>query len=316
MNLNLIKRWIRMLNGKSSFHVEQNEGKFFSKDCVKGYYNDLTNKVKIGNTLIDDNNIPYNISIHNKKIYFPGTIFQYGLGLYDLYLELHDEKYINQFINIADWTIKNQKENGIWECMSVLGDKIHETQSAMCQSQGISVLIRAYLYTNNEDYFLAADKAIKIMIMSNDKGGTCYINGDQYIFQEYVSKDNQSVLNGWIFFFFCLYDYYLVTKNDEIKKIIDITVNSLAKNLSRYDRKYWTSYDLVGTIASPAYHDLHIKQLNVMYDIFEKEEFKIYAEKWTKYQSKKTNKILSMIVKLKQKIFKSKYYDINTSLVK
>lgn len=315
MNLNLIKRWIRMLNGNSSFHVEQNEGKYYSKNEVKGYYNDLTNKVRIGNTLIE-NDIPYNISIHNKKIFFPGTIFQYGLGLYDLYIETNEKKYIDQFIKIAKWTIENQKSTGIWDCLKVLGDKIHQNQSSMCQSQGISVLMRAYAYTNNDEYLLSAQKAVEIMIKTPEEGGTCYISEDEYIFQEYVSNENQSVLNGWIFSIFGLYDYYLTTKDNKIKNIIDKTVITLEKKVHLYDRKYWTSYDLVGTIASPAYHDLHIKLLNVMYDIFEKEEFKKYADKWKKYQSRKINVILAMLIKLKQKLSKNKYYDINTSLVR
>lgn len=316
MNLNLIKRWFRMLKGKSSFHVEQGEGKFYSKTQLKGYYNDLTNKVKTNSTLLDEYDIPYNITIHNKKIYFPGTIFQYGLGLYDLYLETNKKEYLDKFLKIAEWTFTNQLNDGIWECMSILGDTLHETRSSMCQSQGISVLVRAYHETNLNKYLKAADKAITIMIKKNEDGGTCYINDHDCIFQEYVSKDNQSVLNGWIFSIFGLYDYYLITKDKKIKAIINNTVDTLAKYISKYDRKYWSSYDLVGTIASPSYHELHIKQLNVLYDMFGKDEFRTYAKKWEKYSHNKIYKILAILKKGKQKICKNKYYDINTSLVR
>lgn len=37
-----------MLLGKSVEHVHQGEGKVYSKDEIKGYYNDLTKKVTTG----------------------------------------------------------------------------------------------------------------------------------------------------------------------------------------------------------------------------------------------------------------------------
>ena len=43
--LKLIKRWKDMLTGKSTFNVKQGVGKIYSETEIKGYYNDLTNKV-------------------------------------------------------------------------------------------------------------------------------------------------------------------------------------------------------------------------------------------------------------------------------
>ena len=84
----------------------------------------------------------------------------------------------------------------------------------------------------------------------------------------------------------------------------------------KYDRGFWSDYDLKGTIASPAYHDLHIRQLKLLYDLFNINEFDAYANKWAKYQKSTLKKMHAMAIKFKQKIFKSKYYDINTSLVR
>lgn len=316
MNFNLIKRWIRMLMGKSSFHVKQGKGRFYSKNEIKGYYNDMTNKVTSNQTLIDNEGIPYNILTSGEIVYFPGTIFQYALGLYDLYLEYLDKKYLEHFLKLADWTLEKQSDDGKWECMSVLHNSIHETQSAMCQSEGISVLVRAYIQTNERKYLDKASVAVELMIKSTSKGGTCYYNNDDVIFQEYVSKYNQSVLNGWIFSLFGLYDYYLLTKDKKIENILFSSVKTLSDYLYKYDRKFWTNYDLVGTISSPAYHDIHIMQLLVLYDIFQDDNFIKYAKKWEKYQKSKFNKYRAMLIKLKQKILKNKYYDINTNLVK
>lgn len=40
-----IKKWYNMLAGNSVHHVNQDEGKIYSKDRVAGYYNNLTEKI-------------------------------------------------------------------------------------------------------------------------------------------------------------------------------------------------------------------------------------------------------------------------------
>jgi len=316
VNINIFKRWKKMLDGSSSFHVKQGEGLYYSKTEIKGYYNDLRNKVLSNTALIDDKGIPYNINCNNERVYFPGTIFQYGLGMYDLYLESDSEEYKKKFLVIANWTLSNQKKNGMWECMKILGDKLHQSQSSMCQSQAISLLTRAYILTEDEKYLKSIDKAVDLMIKNKNDGGTCFYDKGRVIFQEYVSNIEQSVLNGWIFSIFGLYDYYLLTKKDNIKLLIDDTIKTLSRELKKYDRKYWSDYDQVGTIASPAYHDLHISQLAVLEKMFNNDNFRYYKNRFIKYQNNKFYKLIAILVKIKQKMRKSKYYDISISLIK
>ena len=315
MKIALIKRWKDMAFGNSAFNVKQGVGQIYSKGQIKGYYNDLTNKVLSNNTILDKNGIPTNKTIANVQAYFPITIFQYGLGLYDLFLKENDEKYKKEFLKIVGWTIDNQKENGMWNCMETLKDSIHDTQSSMCQGEAVSLLLRAYKTTGNEQYLISATKAIDFMIKDIKDGGTAYINKNEIIFQEYVSKDNLSVLNGWIFSIFGLYDYTLVNKEKKYNEILEKTLQTLIIKLKEYDRGYWSNYDLKGTITSPAYHNLHIQQLNILYELFGKEEFRDYAEKWKKYGNSKINLLRAVIIKLKQKLIKNNFYDINTSLV-
>ena len=157
--LKLVKRWINMLLGKSQFHVEQGRGKCYSLSEIKGYYNDLTNKVS-DKTILDDKGIPINITIANVKAYFPITIFQYALGLYDKYLLENKKEFLKKFINIADWAISNQSKNGMWDCMGKLKDQAHQTQSSMCQSEGISVLLRAYTETKKRNIIKVQQKRL------------------------------------------------------------------------------------------------------------------------------------------------------------
>lgn len=313
--MQLLKRWGKMLCGKSTFHVKQGKGKFFSTTEVKGYYNDLTNKVST-NIILDKNGIPKNTTITGVEAYFPITIFQYGLGLYDLYLKSDNPSYLSRFLKIADWSLTNIKPNGMWNCMDQIHDKAHQSQSSMCQGEGASVLLRAYKQTKDKKYYNAAKKAIDFMLKSTADGGTTYYSDSNIIFQEYVSEYNLSVLNGWIFSIFGLYDFTLINHENHYKTILDQTINTLCKSLKNYDRGFWSNYDIVGTIASPAYHELHVSQLEVLYNLFHKSEFKSYATKWEACEKSSAHKILAICIKLKQKIYKNKYYDINTSLAK
>lgn len=42
-----IKKWTKMLTGRSISHVNQGMGKIYSKDDIRGYYNNLTEKVTL-----------------------------------------------------------------------------------------------------------------------------------------------------------------------------------------------------------------------------------------------------------------------------
>lgn len=311
----LVKRWKNMLFGKSTFHVEQGAGKCYSKTEIKGYYNDLTNKV-LSNIELDQSGIPVNTTVANVVAYFPITIFQYALGLYDLYLLEKNQEYLEKFLRIANWAVEHQKENGMWDCMGQLQDRAHQTQSSMCQGEGASVLLRAYQETKSEVYHKCATCAIEFMALDILKGGTCFYQDSDVIFQEYVSDYNLSVLNGWIFSVFGLYDYTLIHKDEKYQDLLNRTIETMIQYLEKYDRGFWSNYDLKRTISSPAYHDLHIQQLWVLYDLFRKEEFLIYANKWKKYQNSTIYKMMAIVIKLKQKVMKNKYYDINTSLVR
>ena len=101
-----------MLLGKSIWHVNQTEGKVYDKKNIKGYYNDLTEKVTKSNIDVDVDELPILINENNEKVYFPIAIFQYGLGAYDLYLMTENEEYKKRFEKAVVWAIDNQTDDG------------------------------------------------------------------------------------------------------------------------------------------------------------------------------------------------------------
>ena len=294
----MVKRWSRILSGQSVTAVAQKEGTCYSIEKIEGYYNDLTGKVSSG-TLLDNDGIPLTQISDNEFVHFPIAIFQYGLGCYDLFLQTKEEKFLKKFQLIANWAISNMRADGSWDSFSPIKSKLY-TVSSMCQGEGASLLFRAYKVFDDEKYKASGFKAVDFMLKDINDGGVAVYEENALYLEEYPQTPRLSVLNGWIFSIFGLFD--AVKLDEKYKEYFKKTVNSLISSLEKYDTGYWSYYDLSKRIASPAYHDLHIALFNVMYDITGKKEFKNYSDKFKTYQNKKSKKIKAIFKKACQKI--------------
>ena len=279
LNLYNIKKWYRMLSGKSVMHVNQRLGKTFSPTDIKGYYNDLTEKVTMLPELLHTDSLPLYTTPSGKRVTFPVDIFQYGLGAYDLYLITKKECYREKFRQCCIWSIQNQEETGAWS--NFFFKYPDNPYGAMAQGEAASLLLRGYKEFGDTSYFDAAQKAIDFMLLPLENNGTTIYeaNGD-ILLCEYTHLP--IVLNGWIFALWGLYDYTLLANEDKYKDIFMRTEIALAKRLHKFSRHHWSMYDLSGKMTSPFYHRLHIAQMQAMYKLTEKDIYNEYAILWTK----------------------------------
>lgn len=299
VNVIQIQRWTKMLLGRSVEHVHQGAGKVYCKSEIKGYYNDLTEKVTMDKSLLYNERLPLIKQLDGQYIYFPVAIFQYALGCYDLWLIEKDEVYKNKFIQCALWTLDKQDKEGRWDNFSHIYK--NAPYGAMAQGEGASVLLRAYALTGKVSYREAAQKAVDFMIQDIERGGTTDYAGGKIVFREYTNLP--TVLNGWIFAWWGLYDYVIASNdNGKYKRILDKSLETLIESLPLFKNKYWSLYDFEGRLTSPFYHNLHIAQMKVMYDLTGAEIFKEYETKWQYQRSNIFCKSLAFIVKPIQKI--------------
>lgn len=298
----MFKRWKKILLGQSVLASEQGKGKIYSLTEVKGYYNDLTTKVN-EKTLLDSEGIPVNMIATGEKVYAWVNIAQYALGCYDIYLMDNNKEMLNKFLFLASKILNAQEENGKWDCRSAIGSSMY-TSSCMGQGQCCCVLLRAYIETGDISYLEAAKKAIDFMLVPIQIGGTVLKLKDGIYFEKYPPQEGKrsSVLNGWIFALFGLYDFYKFTGDKKAKEYFDLSCKTLANHLNEYDRKFWSNYDVIGTIASPAYHELHISLLQVLADITGNSVLRIYSDKFKKYQKSIICKSIAIPVKFVQKM--------------
>jgi heparosan-N-sulfate-glucuronate 5-epimerase len=228
--------------------------------------------------------------------YNPIAIAQFGLGNYNLFCRTGQEQRRRKFLLVADWLVANLETNraGLrvwnhhfdWEYRTTLRAP---WQSALAQSQGISVLVRAFDETGDGMYLEAAALAFEALQVETSGGGMVHVDerGDPWL-EEYIVSPPTHILNGFMWAIWGVYDYWLATGRQAARKLFAATVTTLKRNLEKYDAGFWSLYELAGTrlkmLASHFYHHLHITQLGVLHKLTADDLFARYAEKWAAYR--------------------------------
>lgn len=294
----MLRRWTRILRKKSVTAVEQGVGRAYQVGKIAGYYNDMTGKVGSG-TLLGPDGIPESEIVGGERVNFPIAVCQYGLALWDLFLLTSSSEHREKFLQIAQWILRQQRIDGSWDAFGPMKSARY-TVSSMCQGEGASLLFRAGQLSNQIEYTNAAFRAVDFMLKPVEQGGTAYYTHGALYLEEYPQEPRRSVLNGWIFSIFGLYDATLLNPG-RYEKPFHQTVTTLCSELSRYDRGYWSNYDVLGKIASPAYHKLHIALLKVLNEIAPDQAIQTSLAQMEKYSRRKRNKYLAIVVKARQK---------------
>lgn len=251
------------------------------------------------------------------KQYNPIAIAQYGLACLNKHLNVKEKQWLGKAIVQADWLVENLKENtrGIpvwehhfdWEYREILKAPWY---SGLAQGNGISLLCRIAKETGDQKYYEAAEKAYISLTKTIEEGGVIYIDdkGDPWI-EEVIVIPPTHILNGFLWALWGVWDYYLLTGEQEIKDDFEKFVKTLEKNIHRYDTGYWSLYELSGLrlrmVASPFYHALHCVQLRITADMTGKDIFLEFARKWEEYSKKLINRNRALVEKI---LFKLIHY--------
>ena len=249
--------------------------------------------------------------------YNPIAIAQWGLGNFNLFLRSKDERAKTKFLAAADWLMKHLEPNSFgvpvwnhhfdWEYRTPLKAPWY---SGLAQGQGISLLVRVAQETGKSQYLEAATQAFTSFSKSIQEGGVVFTdeNGDIW-FEEYIVSPPTHILNGFIWAAWGVYDFFLATKEKSAQELFNRAVETLRKNLDRYDLGFWSLYELSGTrlpmVASPFYHQLHITQLRLMHRLTGDDVFSQYAERWAAYARSRTKRTRALCYK---SAFKLCYY--------
>lgn len=297
----LLLRWVKVLSGRSYYHQPQKVGKLFQAGEIAGYFNDLTAKTNWPG-LTDENGIPVNLLADGSYVYFVTTVVQKALGHWDKYLLTQNASDREMFLMICRWLLAQQDERGGWPVLAVLGQSRPSQYFAMTQGECISSFVRAWKLTGDRVFADGARKALNLLRTPLDEGGPAVFEGTNLFLEEIPSVPRSSILNGWIFALFGLYDYSLAFGDGTAQNLLKLSLATLKKHLQEYDTGYWSRYDRLGNLASPFYHDLHIHQLTALSMIDHDPIFDQFRAKFICYQQSLIKRSKALGLKALQKL--------------
>ncbi|MBW1947330.1 MAG: D-glucuronyl C5-epimerase family protein [Deltaproteobacteria bacterium] len=247
--------------------------------------------------------------------YNPIAIAQFGLGNYNLFQRTAESNYQEKFLLAADWLKDNLVVNefGVPVWMHYFDFEYQEGlrspwYSGLAQGQALSVLVRAYQLTQEQEYLEAAREGFAAFQLSVTEGGVITRDANDHLWiEEYIVSQPTHILNGFIWALWGVYDYYLATNSDEAKRVYEEGLNTIRENLDRYDTGFWSLYDLselkLKMTASPFYHQLHIIQLRIVHQLTGESVFSEFANRWESYQRIPINRWKAFFEKLLFKVF-------------
>ncbi len=299
----LLRHWRDMTAGKSYWHVPQLEGSQFVPGVIAGYFNDLRGKAAWTGP-VDPSGVPL-VHVNGALQYLSTTSFQKGLGHWDLWLQSKrsDIAQFSAFEQIAQWALRTRDERAGWRVPSGDASSI-SLYSAMSQGEGISLLCRAYSVTHCEEYIAAAYDAAQLLLAPVAAGGVARYEREGIILEETPLRHPRTILNGWIFALYGLYDISLILTEDSFQSALSKTLLSLSSMLPVFDAGFWSWYDSAGNLASPFYHRLHIAQLRALQNTFPEhsECFRQVADRFEMQSKKRTDRVRAIATKGYQKL--------------
>jgi heparosan-N-sulfate-glucuronate 5-epimerase len=244
----------------------------------------------------------------------PITICQYGLHHFNRYVRTSNEKSKELFLAQANWLVDHAEPGAsdslVWYYrFDIPLYKIKARWiSGMAQGEALSLLLRAHQLTGKEKYLEIAKSAWKIFQRSVEQAGVVSNFPDgKPVVEEYPSPEFLTgVLNGFNFAIFGVYDFASYVNDEHANRFFHQLIDSLKHNLYRYDCGYWSYYDLKSPLrlTSKAYHRLHIKQLNALYQITGEELFRTFEHRWQSYLFSSKCNLKWMARKIREKVIR------------
>jgi hypothetical protein len=268
----------------------------------------------------DENGIPLiksyiDVADGNARHYYPITIGQVGLSVYQSYTESKTEHNKQRFLHFVDW-FKNHAthdETGTFWLTHVPKPEYKVAtpwKSAFSQSRAISILLRGFELTGDKALLKTLEDALKPYTISYNTGGVAVFFKDAAIYEEYVAQEPTMVLDGHIFSLFGPWEIIkLADKLPEnlvrlAQDIFEKGIRGLEQTLADYDMGFWLRFNLCRMPDYPkidpctiGYMRLIQIQLTLLHKLTDRSIFSEYSEKIARYLTLK-NAIKAYQVKL------------------
>ena len=233
---------------------------------------------------VDGVELGYQIAPHNVAMKSLEAFYEYH--------NTGNESYKRRGLYLADWLLENAtyRDNGnfvvwVYEYPWPPYDLKPGWTGSLNQATIIKALTFAYLYSGDHKYTNMIEKSLNAFDVEVKDGGLKILREDKgkiYVwYPEYAKENPPYVLNGFITVIIRLREYYLITTDKKAEKLYQEGLVSLEHYLPDYDAGNKKSYyDTLGNLANDHYHEMHVAQLDSLYQYTKNPIFKEYKEKW------------------------------------
>lgn len=131
-------------------------------------------------------------------------------------------------------------------------------------AQGLALGLFSHLYykTNDKKYLHIANSIFKSYKIPIEKGGFVRYYEDSVLFEEYPTKEFNGVFNGSAVATLALWDYYLISKNEEALSLFRKYIKWLENNIYKYEKVDKKT----GVVLS--YYSLVVRRAEVLFRFF------------------------------------------------
>jgi len=225
---------------------------------------------------------------------------QRGLGCYERWLAGEGEQWLQSARETAELLVDEQRKDGSWvhsfEYPHTFALRPPWT-SGMAQGEGASLLVRLHAETEDDRYAEAAKRALgPLYLPVSERGAAASLDG-VLVPEEYPTQPASFVLNGLLFGLWGLRDVGVGLGDERASTAFAEGVEAVVAGIGRWDLGTWSRYDLyphrVTNVASSAYHQLHITQLDATGRLARSPELVAVAWRWSAYADRRRNQALA-----------------------
>lgn len=216
----------------------------------------------------------------------PEAAFQHALGVHDQWRDTGDAAPRDEFLATARWFLGDQGEDGLWRYRFRWHRSENPWTSALAQMRGASVMLRAFLLTEDDRFRVAALRAAAPLYRDLASGGMRAIHPAAQVpyFEEYPSEPT-AVLNGFMAALFGLFELATWLDDAAAREHLQEGYDALDRILPHYLHHGWTLYDLDPASPfpnpnSPRYHRLVTDYLRVLATISGRPVLATWCHRW------------------------------------
>jgi hypothetical protein len=199
----------------------------------------------------------------------PEASFQTALGWHMRHCASGDAHARERFLSIAEFFLLGQTTNGDLEYDFDWFESKAPWTSALSQSRGASVFMRAFLLTGETRFADAANAAISRFSEPAARGGYMIAFEDGAVFFEEYPKRSAFTFNGFLVCLIGLFELSHFLGSTDAERLFRAGIDALERHGEKFFSSWWTLYDLdraggMANVHSPMYHRMVSEYLEVL----------------------------------------------------